>query len=68
MVSRRSVCNSDDGDSDGRRREAREVAIMMIRFEDEDDCFFLCWRCLMNFITMIIDHYHDRVAQSAVAQ
>merc|ERR1719500_533962 len=25
MVSRRSICNSDEGDSEGRRREAREV-------------------------------------------
>ena len=30
MVSRRSICNSDDGDSEGRRREAREVKVMMM--------------------------------------
>ena len=28
MVSRRSICNSDEADSEGRRREAREVKIM----------------------------------------
>ena len=28
MVSRRSICNSDEGDPEGRRREAREVIIM----------------------------------------
>ena len=30
MVSRRSICNSDDADSEGRRREAREVKMMMM--------------------------------------
>ena len=54
MVSRRSVCNSDDGDSDGRRREAREVAIMMIRFEDEDDCFFF----MLEMLDELYHHDH----------
>ena len=30
MVSRRSICNSDEGDSEGKRREAREVKMMIM--------------------------------------
>ena len=30
MVSRRSLCNSDEGDSEGRRREAREVSAIIL--------------------------------------
>ena len=45
MVSRRSLCNSDEGDSEGRRREAREVSaiilIMIFYFFPFSFAFFL---------------------------
>merc|ERR1719500_1998854 len=46
MVSRRSICNSDEGDSEGRRREAREGSHSHLEFlmgeNGSDDEFYDC--------------------------